>query len=51
MARPLRIQYPDAVYHITCRGNERKEISDIITEGGSLRQIVMDLLYRIGGLA
>lgn len=26
MARPLRIQYPGAVYHITCRGNERKEI-------------------------
>jgi putative transposase len=26
MARPLRIQYPEAHYHITCRGNERKEI-------------------------
>lgn len=26
MARPLRIQYPDAVYHITCRGNERQVI-------------------------
>lgn len=26
MARPLRIQYPDAVYHVTGRGNERKEI-------------------------
>lgn len=26
MARPLRIQYPSAVYHITCRGNEKKEI-------------------------
>jgi REP element-mobilizing transposase RayT len=26
MARPLRIQYPGAVYHVTCRGNERKEI-------------------------
>ncbi|GBE06323.1 MAG TPA: hypothetical protein ENH45_03220 [Nitrospirae bacterium] len=26
MARPLRIQYPGAVYHITCRGNARKEI-------------------------
>jgi hypothetical protein len=22
MARPLRLQYPDAVYHVTCRGNE-----------------------------
>ncbi|MCG2722026.1 MAG: transposase [Thermodesulfovibrionales bacterium] len=26
MARPLRIQYPGAIYHVTCRGNERKEI-------------------------
>ena len=26
MARPLRIQFPGAFYHITSRGNERKEI-------------------------
>jgi REP element-mobilizing transposase RayT len=26
MARPLRIEYPGAFYHITSRGNERKEI-------------------------
>jgi putative transposase len=26
MARQLRIQYPGAIYHVTCRGNERKEI-------------------------
>jgi len=26
MARPLRIEYPGAVYHITSRGNEKKEI-------------------------
>ena len=26
MVRPLRIEYPDAVYHVTCRGNERKAI-------------------------
>src|SRR4030042_4885641 len=26
VARPLRIQYSGAVYHVTCRGNERKEI-------------------------
>lgn len=26
MARALRIQYPDAYYHVTCRGNERKAI-------------------------
>jgi REP element-mobilizing transposase RayT len=26
MVRPLRIQYPGAVYHVTSRGNERKDI-------------------------
>jgi len=26
MARPLRITYPGAFYHVTSRGNERKEI-------------------------
>ncbi len=26
MARPLRIQYPGAAYHVTSRGNERKAI-------------------------
>jgi putative transposase len=26
MARPIRIQYPDAVYHVMARGNERKAI-------------------------
>jgi len=26
MSRPLRIQYPGAYYHVTCRGNERRDI-------------------------
>ena len=26
MARPLRIEYPGAWYHVTCRGNERKPV-------------------------
>jgi REP-associated tyrosine transposase len=26
MARPLRINYPGAFYHVTCRGNERRPI-------------------------
>ena len=26
MARSLRIQYPGAYYHVTCRGNDRKAI-------------------------
>jgi len=26
MARPIRIEYPDAVYHVTSRGNARSDI-------------------------
>jgi putative transposase len=26
MARPLRIEYPGALYHITARGNEKRDI-------------------------
>lgn len=26
MARPLRIEYPGALYHVTSRGNERQPI-------------------------
>jgi putative transposase len=26
MARPLRIQYENAYYHVTCRGNARQDI-------------------------
>ncbi|HQJ31210.1 MAG TPA: transposase, partial [Syntrophales bacterium] len=26
MARPLRIEFPDAVYHVTSRGNARQTI-------------------------
>jgi len=26
MSRPLRIQYPNAHYHVVARGNERREI-------------------------
>ncbi len=26
MARALRIEYEDAVYHVTARGNERRKI-------------------------
>ncbi|HEY1373319.1 MAG TPA: hypothetical protein VGH50_12680 [Candidatus Binatia bacterium] len=26
MSRPLRLQYPGAVYHVTSRGNDRQKI-------------------------
>ena len=35
MSRPLRIEYPGALYHVTSRGNERKNI--IITDDDKIR--------------
>ncbi len=40
MARPLRIEYPGAVYHVTSRGNGRKDIF----EDDQDRQIFLSIL-------
>ena len=43
MTRPLRIEYPGAVYHITSRGNEKKEIfRDNID-----RESFLDILFKV----
>jgi putative transposase len=45
MARPLRIEFPGAVYLITGRGNDRKEIF-----GGNLdRKAFLETLYGVKG--
>ncbi len=44
MARPLRIQYPDAVYHVTCRGNERQVISKDDADRARFLQILTQSL-------
>jgi REP element-mobilizing transposase RayT len=40
MARPIRIEYPGAVYHVTARGNERRKIF----RGDKDRQCFLDTL-------
>jgi len=40
MARPLRIQYEGALYHVTCRGNERKAIF----RGNHDKKVFLELL-------
>jgi putative transposase len=42
MARPLRIQYENAYYHVTCRGNARQDICDTDRD----RSTFLDLLER-----
>jgi REP element-mobilizing transposase RayT len=46
MARPLRIQYSGAVYHVTCRGNERKEIFKDDRD----RETFLEILTRSSGI-
>jgi putative transposase len=43
MARPLRIEYPGAVYHITGRGNEKK----LIFKDERDREIFLDTLSQV----
>ncbi len=43
MARPLRIEYPSAVYHITSRGNEKK----LIFKDERDRWIFLDILSQV----
>ena len=42
MARPLRIQFENAYYHVTCRGNARQNIFSSDTD----RKVFLDLLGR-----
>jgi len=44
MARPLRIQYPGAVYHVTCRGNDRK---NMVKDDGDRKQFVQILAQSV----
>ena len=43
MARPLRIEYPGAVYHITSRGNEKKAVF----KGPSDREAFLKILAHV----
>jgi len=44
MARPLRIQYPGALYHVTCRGNEQRDIfRDDLDRGRFLQLLAQSL--------
>jgi len=49
MARPLRIEYPGAWYHVTCRGNEKRNIFRDDGDREKLLEILLAnlKLYRI----
>jgi putative transposase len=50
MARPLRIEYPGAVYHITSRGNARQDISLIDKDRLKFLEILGQVVDRFNWL-
>ena len=48
MARPLRIEFPDAIHHITARGNERRNIFRDDTDRRVFLQILGEAVKRFG---
>lgn len=50
MARPLRIQYEGAFYHITARGNEKKDIFTNDTDRNKFIQILESVAEKYGWL-
>jgi putative transposase len=49
MARSLRVQYPGAVYHVTCRGNEQRDIFRDEEDRGAFLEILAGsrTIYRV----
>ena len=50
MARPLRIEYPGAFYHVTARGNERKRIYFTKRDYLKFREYIEDAQAKYGCL-
>lgn len=50
MARPLRIEYSDAVYHVTSRGNARNAISIQIIDRKEFLLILDGVIRRLNWL-
>lgn len=48
MARPLRIHYPGAVYHVTSRGNERRSIYRDDTDRAIFLEVLAHVAERYG---
>ena len=50
MARPLRIEYPDAVYHVTARGNAKNDIFHSDTDRNTFLKILSGVVKRYNWL-
>ncbi len=50
MARPLRLEFPGAVYHLTARGNERKNVFRSDTDRDYFLSVLRSTVGRFGWL-
>lgn len=50
MSRPLRIEYPDAVYHVTSRGNARSDIFHSASDRETFLKILSGVVQRFNWL-
>ena len=50
MARPLRLEYPGALYHVTARGNARQAIYADDIDRQAFLDIVGDVMSRFNWL-
>ncbi|HEX9982785.1 MAG TPA: transposase [Thermoanaerobaculia bacterium] len=48
MARPLRIEFPGAVYHVTSRGNDRKAIFKKDSDRNHFLTLLGEVVHRFG---
>ncbi len=48
MPRPVRAQFENAVYHVTARGNERKDIHRDVADRERLLETLEDAVDRFG---
>lgn len=48
MVRPLRVQYPNAFYHVTSRGNERKDIFEDEKDRWAHIRLLRELVEQYG---
>ncbi|HEX2768023.1 MAG TPA: transposase [Geobacteraceae bacterium] len=50
MARPLRIEYPGAFYHVTSRGNEQKDVFKSLRDRGKFLEYLESATTRYGAI-
>lgn len=50
MARPLRLEYPRALYHVTCRGNAREKVFLVDSDRELFLQVLTQVVDRFNWL-